>query len=224
MTLLDREPLALQCALLNAALNGVAAHASATGAQPLPLDALLPHLGPNDMQQLEQQRRYLAEVEAQRRASHAAASTSAPGSSNTRSSSESSSSSSGGSGVVSAEVYDWSRPAALAPHDVMLVCDCLYEAFSVQPVAAVAPRLLSRRDGRLLLADPPDRARHNRECFLDILCEAGGDFLLEESGERQVRLWESSKGDWRQHAVALMALRRNTSGDTVGVKLDWRQG
>jgi hypothetical protein len=106
----------------------------------------------------------------------------------------------------------------------MLVCDCLYEAFSVQPVAAVAPRLLARHDSRLLLADPPERARHNRECFLDILCEESGEFLLEESGERQVRQWEASKGDWRTHAVAMMALRRGAGGDTVGVKLDWRQG
>ena len=32
-----------------------------------------------------------------------------------------------------------------------------------QPVAEVAPKLLKRHSGsRLLLADPPDRARHNR--------------------------------------------------------------
>jgi hypothetical protein len=147
----------------------------------------------------------------------------------------------------------------------------------MQPVAAVAPKLLSKRDSRLLLADPPDRARHNRcgalsacclmpqlllyallcclglapswsmlcapaintrcyissaafacvaflaarrECFLDILCEEGGDFLLEEAGERGARVWEESKSAWRQVPIAMMHLRRSAGGgETVGPKL-----
>lgn len=64
---------------------------------------------------------------------------------------------------------------------------------------------------------PP--TRQHRECFLDILCEEGGDFLLEESCEAGVRTWEASKGAWRTQPVALMHLRRAAGGDTVGVKL-----
>lgn len=84
----------------------------------------------------------------------------------------------------------------------------------------MAPRLLRRRAGaRLLLADPPDRARHNRECFLDFLTEESGEFLVEEAVETAVRTWEASKASWRSVPIALMALRRAEPGDTVGVKL-----
>ena len=87
----------------------------------------------------------------------------------------------------------------------------------------MAPRLLTRGAGaRLLLADPPDRARHNRECFLDFLCEESGEFLVEEAGEAAVKTWEASKGAWRRLPIAMMALRRAAPGDTVGVKLPRR--
>lgn len=86
-------------------------------------------------------------------------------------------------------------------------------------MAAVAPKLLTRDGSRLLLADPPDRARHNRECFLDLLCEEGGEFMVEESGEKGVQVYEASKGESRRVPVAMMHLRRAAGGDTVGPKL-----
>lgn len=142
VVLLDREPLALQCALLNAALNGLptaepsaaAAAAAAAdsggsgaGVQPPSLEELLPHLQAADAQ-------LLAEWQAQRQEARRPA----------NSCGGSSSSSSGGSdgdddspsaarpGLVRVELFDWSQPVTLAPHDVMLVCDCLYESFSVE--------------------------------------------------------------------------------------------
>ena len=94
---------------------------------------------------------------------------------------------------------------------------------------------------RLLLADPPNRARHNRECFLDLLTEEErtAEFVVEESEEKLVRVWEGSPGSsspgsssssssgsdgrasWREVPIALMVLRRAASCDTVGVKLGW---
>lgn len=152
VVLLDREPLALQCALLNAALNGLptttasppaAAAGSAaaapgatagsmgsgasSGVQALSLQQLLPHLQAADAEQVVEQQRLLEE---QRQAQAEAAS--ASGGRN--------GGSAGGSsrGVVRAEVFDWSQPVAISPHHVMLVCDCLYEAFSVQVCTAAA--------------------------------------------------------------------------------------
>ncbi len=57
-----------------------------------------------------------------------------------------------------------------------------------------------------------------RECFLDILCEESGKFLLEESSETAVPTWEASKGAWRSVPVMLMHLRRSDGAETVGVK------
>lgn len=62
-----------------------------------------------------------------------------------------------------------------------------------------------------------------RECFLDILCEESGEFLLEEASEASVRTWEESKQAWRAVPIALMHLRRAAGGDTVGVKLRRRE-
>ena len=187
VVLLDREPLALQCALLNAALNGLTTAGGGGGVQPPSLEELLPHLQPDDVarlqehqQGLEEQRRQQQQQQQEQQQGGAAA-----------------------AGVVRAEVFDWSQPITLPPHDACLACDVLYEAFSVQasagagplhalacppcmhalisahacaacanclptptphlqPVAEVAPKLLKREGSRLLLADPPDRARHNR--------------------------------------------------------------
>ncbi len=89
----------------------------------------------------------------------------------------------------------------------------------MQPVAAVAPQLLTLHGSRLLLADPPDRARHNRECFLDLLCEEGGEFVLEESLEKVVEIQEPNRKEARGVPVAMMHLRRAAGVDTVGPKL-----
>ena len=47
-------------------------------------------------------------------------------------------------------------------YDVALACDVLYEHFSVEPVAHIAPQLLSPKSGMLLLADPSRRTKENR--------------------------------------------------------------
>jgi hypothetical protein len=140
VVLLDREPLALQCALLNASLNGLqtaVAPPSSGGSrvQPPSLQQLLPHLQAADAAQLVEWQHLVKQQQTEAAAAAAAASP--------VSSSSSSSSSSGSSGrapgVVRAEQFDWSQPVTLQPHDVMLVCDCLYEHFSVQasPVCSV---------------------------------------------------------------------------------------
>lgn len=56
---------------------------------------------------------------------------------------------------------------------------------------------------------------------MDILCESDqGEFVVEESAEKGVRLWEESRAAWRRVPIAMMHLRRAAgSGDTVGVKL-----
>eukprot|EP00887_Chlorella_sp_A99_P002425 scaffold10.g2425.t1 len=254
VVLLDREPLACCCSLLNARLNGLpvgAGGGNGAGSGGAGSAALLAGAKCAEAHLPVEARALLEE----RRGAHAAASPSGDGSS---SSGDGSSSGGGGSaagtssrvggsgsgsssndtssrqpGVVCAELFDWSEPVAAPLCDVLLVADCLYEAFSVQPVAAAAPRLLSAApDARILLADPPNRARHNRECFLDILTEeagawggGGGSFLVEECGEREVRVWEEGRQAWRPTPIAMLVLRRAAAGgtDTVGVKLRRRE-
>lgn len=221
--MLDREPLALQCALLNAQLNGLPVAASAT--QQLPsLAAVASHLP----QQLAST---LVELAAGRQ----------------RQQQQQQAGASPGEGVVSAHVFDWSQPGDLERFDVLLCCDVLYERFSVevrrgfmppvslfllevsgaervlpslplQPVAKVAPRLLRHYGSQLLLADPPLRAKHNRERFLELMA-AGGEFSLQEMEQRQVRTWNEGRATWEQPAVVFMTLRSGSPGDTIGVKL-----
>jgi hypothetical protein len=119
--LLDREPLALQCALLNAALRGQRTAPPPAAAAPLP--ELLPLL----------------------QAAHAAAIAATSDGSPPRplsawlleraalTSAASSGEAAGAEGcLVSAAVYDWGQPPALRPVDVLLACDVLYEDFSVE--------------------------------------------------------------------------------------------
>ena len=63
---------------------------------------------------------------------------------------------------VRAELFDWTSHACRGDYDVVLACDVLYEHFSVEPVANIAPQLLSPKGGVLLLADPSRRTRENR--------------------------------------------------------------
>lgn len=63
---------------------------------------------------------------------------------------------------VRAELFDWNKHACHGDFDVALACDVLYEHFSVEPVAHIAPQLLSPKAGMLLLADPSGRTRENR--------------------------------------------------------------
>lgn len=63
---------------------------------------------------------------------------------------------------VRAELFDWTNPVCYGDYDVALACDVLYEQFSVEPMAHIAPQLLSPKTGMLLLADPSRRTRDNR--------------------------------------------------------------
>lgn len=68
--------------------------------------------------------------------------------------------------------FDWNLPVGVLEHrfDCILVCDCLYEKFSVEPIARVLPQLLGKStEARIVLADPPNRAKANRDKFLGLM-------------------------------------------------------
>ena len=84
---------------------------------------------------------------------------------------------------VKARVFDWGCPEYLfeagadgmrgKPFDVVLACDVLYEDEAVEPIASLVPMLLSSSGSRLLLADPPNRTERNRLRFLDLVASKG---------------------------------------------------
>jgi len=86
----------------------------------------------------------------------------------------------------------------------------------LQPLSQLAPRLLSPT-GRLLLADPPLRAKHNRERFLELVAESG--LRPEEAGERQARVWEEAKSAYQEVPIAMLLMKKAYMGETIGVKL-----
>lgn len=190
---LDREPLALQCSLINAALNGFE-------------NAIA--FSDND----KETKRVMAAYQ------HDINSVSNNNSNQTK---------------ISASLFDWHAPPPpnlLHSFDVVLACDVLYEAFSVDPVATVAPTLLSPRSSStnkspppaILLADPPLRAKQNRERFLQLL-SGRGDFLATEMTTTKALVWEEdssteSSGQYRSVDIEFMVLQQGAAGDTIGVK------
>lgn len=130
---------------------------------------------------------------------------------------------------ASAHIFDWSQPVSLSGFDVVLACDVLYESFSVEPVAKVAPQLLKPRRSardlrsddtstpRFLLTDPPHRARRNRERFLTLLSYEG--FVMEEYTTRTIPFGNPRNGKDGVD-IEFCVLRRGEYGDTVGVKLE----
>ena len=123
---------------------------------------------------------------------------------------------------MSAEMFDWSAPPNLAPFDVILACDVLYEDFSVEPLARLMPGLLSSRPhARVLLADPVNRTPENRQRFLQLLAAKGGGSALnvEETSTVEFEFRGSSQGGG-QMPVVLTMLRRRLGGDTVGVNVN----
>lgn len=187
---LDREPLALQCALLNAQLCGVGA-VDDTVADIVALSGL--QIPPDLAASLP------SDADGHRRSDRRA--------------------------VVSGRLLDWSDPSVRGSFDVVLACDVLYEAYSVDPVANVAPRLLGKSSGgkqdgvgRLLLADPPLRARHNRERFIKLIRDQG--YIVEECGERQAHVWEEMRQGYADVPITFMAFRQGCVNDTVGVKFE----
>ncbi len=95
---------------------------------------------------------------------------------------------------VRAALVDWTQPYTGPTFDVVLACDVLYEVwlmshrmrslvhmadndkkhepcvapqdFSVEPVGALLPQMCANTGGRVLLADPTARTRHNRYSVL----------------------------------------------------------
>ena len=121
--------------------------------------------------------------------------------------------------VLEAGVLDWLNPVGLESYgkfDVVIACDVLYEDFSVEPVASLVPMLLrsDKETGQILLADPPDRTRHNRERFLELLKDGNLDVKLLESGRRRVLL-EGLTSD-----VQMLLFERSYYGaqSTLGIK------
>lgn len=123
---------------------------------------------------------------------------------------------------ISAQLFDWADPPALAPFDVILACDVLYEDFSVEPLAGLVPELLSNQpDARVLLADPVNRTPHNRQRFLELLAaNKGGGLALNVQEASQVDfMFKGSSQDGLRNPVVLTTLRRGMGGDTVGVPM-----
>ncbi len=120
-------------------------------------------------------------------------------------------------GQLSAETFDWLAPPDLKPFDVILACDVLYEDFSVDPLASLMPKLLSRGTHALiLLADPVNRTPANRQRFLQILAAKGGGCAV--NVEEACTVDFKSRGDLHT-PVVLTSLRRRLGGDTVGVRV-----
>lgn len=108
---------------------------------------------------------------------------------------------------IEAQLFDWNeevRGSNLHGFDVILVCDCLYEKFSVEPIARVLPLLLKEKGGMILLADPPNRAKANRDKFLGLMACYG----LNVTEERVLRVLENHQGGTREVDIVFMTLRR----------------
>lgn len=108
---------------------------------------------------------------------------------------------------IDAQLFDWNEEVQgpnLHGFDVILVCDCLYEKFSVEPIARVLPLLLKKNGGKILLADPPNRARANRDKFLGLMACSG--LKIEE--ERVMTTLENHQGGTREVQIVYMTLSR----------------
>jgi len=132
---------------------------------------------------------------------------------------------------VRAELFDWSQPLSSLLHyfDVVLACDVLYEEFSVEPVAKIAPQLLRTSSGNngaqngsndiengdsagvILLADPPLRAKQNRDKFLELLMDDGFSTTTggAELGQRSARVWEDAEKGYKNVPIEFMILQKD---------------
>jgi ETFB lysine methyltransferase len=230
VALLDREPLALECARLSAEATALTAGPAAAAfgvARPSGGDApAVPVVDASGQRLLQSVREVLGREEE----NGANGSPSYPAT------------------VVRAEPFDWHArplPASLrGAFDVVLACDVLYEQDAVAPLAGVLPLLLApsnsnSRGGRVLLADPPARTAENRERFLELMAKGGGKggkgaAALGQQQTRRFAVDEASlahaspvqldrellggQGD-RPVPVQLMHLRAVDGNDTVGLKL-----
>jgi predicted nicotinamide N-methyase len=115
--------------------------------------------------------------------------------------------------------FDWNEPITgsnLHGFDMILMCDCLYEKFSVEPIARVLPLLLRETpEARIVLADPPNRAKANRDKFLGLMKVY--NFTVE--AEHLVDVHEMQEGGMgpksRRTEIVLMILSRGKSQNAV---------
>lgn len=163
---LDREPLALECCLVNAHLNGCLSVDSNA--------AVLPSLVESIMKQQTVSHHNISSSPISK---------------------------------IQTQLFDWNEQVQgsnLHGFDVILVCDCLYERFSVEPIARVLPFLLKEKDGVILLADPPNRAKENRDKFLGLMACYG--FQVEQ--ELVMTTLERHQGSTREVPIVFMVLSR----------------
>jgi predicted nicotinamide N-methyase len=117
------------------------------------------------------------------------------------------------SGVVRAVPFDWNEPVGSLERsfDVILVCDCLYEKFSVEPIARVLPQLLrDSPEAVIVLADPPNRAKANRDTFLGLMKVY--DFHVKDEYSVDVNEMTEGDGGTRRTPIVLMTLSRGRRG------------
>ncbi|KAK9906788.1 hypothetical protein WJX75_008015 [Coccomyxa subellipsoidea] len=112
---------------------------------------------------------------------------------------------------VRGELLDWTQPYTGPKFDVVLACDVLYEDFSVEPVGELLPQLLSC-SGCVLLADPSERTRHNREYFVDMMQSLKRPMLLEECTQVMELM------DSKVYSIELMKFHFKEGSESVGVK------
>ena len=214
VVLLDREPLALQCALMSAMACGIPSVADPRWLGPVDMPKshatfigdLLAKNGASSTS------RYLQDQLSEQAGQHQPAVVMSPSEYEDDASSRE-------RPLLEAGVLDWLNPVGLETYgkfDVVIACDVLYEDFSVEPVASLVPMLLrsDKQTGQILLADPPDRTRHNRERFLELLKDGNLDVKLLESGRRRVLL-EGLTSD-----VQMLLFQRSYYGaqSTLGIK------
>ena len=106
--------------------------------------------------------------------------------------------------------FDWNLPVGVLEHrfDCILVCDCLYEKFSVEPIARVLPQLLGEStNAKIVLADPPNRAKANRDKFLGLMKVYGFE-LTKEVRVDVNEMTEASVPSYKRTEVVLIVLQR----------------
>lgn len=107
--------------------------------------------------------------------------------------------------VVLSEIADWGdKSIQNKDFDVVLACDVLYESASVDLIADLVPRLLTKRSGaKLIVTDPVERCPQNRKRFIDLMQTGACEGIVMESMERREPLFENGI-----HQIELMHFSR----------------
>jgi len=75
-----------------------------------------------------------------------------------------------------------------------------------QPIARITPELL-QQEGTLLLADPPLRAKQNRDAFVELVKAHG--FNLTDSSMKEATVMDEGKPDPRTVPITFMTFFRS---------------